>query len=599
MPYEFYWDSRAASADLSYQIDRDNLTITASSNFIMNAASEYAGADASTVDTTKTAAAAAAAENAKAIVEEHASKSDYEKLAAYKDEICELVSYNFEAAESLDINTAGSNPFEIIYCFDGDPDTNIVCEGYSKAFMHLCNLSTFSGEVNCYVPTGTMDGGPHMWNIVTILGRNFLVDITNCDAGMVGNPDNIFLKGVTGSVQNGYTLDLSDIGQGKISYVYTDETIEDYGTGILTLTYLDYSDDLPAVGDASVPVDDHVIWANGGKNYKTAVVTPEIQATSWVNSKGKTQKTKLAWTTSLTAEAPLFDTAKHKVMTKSDKTVATASNGKITAKSGGETGEATAYVYVSDLGTMTSELHTVTVKNAPSSILLFDDAEKTDKKEALKKTNLIAGGEAIRVYITPTAKQGAVSDDCTYTISAKKNDGLVQFSEIKTDENGRLYFEVSALKVQKLGKVSKVSVAVACDQSGKKATLNVSIVAPVEAVGAEGEGAIAKKGDTAALALTFDVAGDSRLYTDKLQLVASASEPVVDSTGKKVTMTKSKEISAKLEKDGVTVTLKASKDVTAAQNVYVIVTDASTKLKTAHKIAEIGADGVITPVALS
>ena len=64
----------------------------------------------------------------------------------------------------------------------------MVCEGYSKAFKYLCDL-TWTGsdsEVACYLPTGTMDGGDHMWNIVSIGGVNYLTDITNCDSGTIG-----------------------------------------------------------------------------------------------------------------------------------------------------------------------------------------------------------------------------------------------------------------------------------------------------------------------------------------------------------------------------------------------------------------------------
>ena len=86
------------------------------------------------------------------------------------------------------------------------PDTKVVCEGYSKAFQYLCDLSGFDG---CYTVSGMMRGGtgagPHMWNIVTLEGKNYLVDVTNCDGNSIGAPDKLFLAGASGSVETGYT----------------------------------------------------------------------------------------------------------------------------------------------------------------------------------------------------------------------------------------------------------------------------------------------------------------------------------------------------------------------------------------------------------
>ena len=73
-----------------------------------------------------------AIENAGAIVDEHREEDNYEKLVSYRQEICEAVSYNDEAAS--DDTMPYGNPWQLIWVFDGDPDTNVVCEGYSKAF---------------------------------------------------------------------------------------------------------------------------------------------------------------------------------------------------------------------------------------------------------------------------------------------------------------------------------------------------------------------------------------------------------------------------------------------------------------------------------
>ena len=140
-----------------------------------------------------------------AIVDEYSSASDYDKLCGYKEEICGLVSYNDPAAQG---GFSYGNPWQMIWVFDGDPDTTVVCEGYSKAFKYLCDQSDFSGDISCITATGTMDGGDHMWNIVNMEdGCNYLVDVTNCDEGTVGAPDQLFLVGTpNGDIDNGYVF---------------------------------------------------------------------------------------------------------------------------------------------------------------------------------------------------------------------------------------------------------------------------------------------------------------------------------------------------------------------------------------------------------
>ena len=71
------------------------------------------GENVFTANPEKIAAAAKAAENAKAIVEDNKNKSDYDKLRAYKDAICELVSYDFTVIENPD--TPFGDPWQLVY----------------------------------------------------------------------------------------------------------------------------------------------------------------------------------------------------------------------------------------------------------------------------------------------------------------------------------------------------------------------------------------------------------------------------------------------------------------------------------------------------
>lgn len=244
-PYELYWfdkvfeqdDVRAISVRPICSVDGQQTTVTVSDcQILMVVSQDYAVTDAATQqyylyspDTAKTGAAKTAAATAAQVVAENQGKGIYSKLVAYREYITKAVDYNFDVANTA--NYPYGDPWQLIYVFDGDPNTNVVCEGYSKAFKYLCDL-TWTGsdpEVACYLPTGTMDGGTgagdHMWNIVSIGGVNYLTDITNCDSGTTGAPDQLFLCGAEGSVDASYAAATTN---GTVTYVYDQNTKDIY-----------------------------------------------------------------------------------------------------------------------------------------------------------------------------------------------------------------------------------------------------------------------------------------------------------------------------------------------------------------------------------
>ena len=135
------------------------------------------------VNSTKFNSVQNAVVKAQNIVQANAGLSDYEKLMAYKNAICDLTEYDYNAASAKPVQYG--DPWQIISVFDGNPDTKVVCEGYSKAFQYLCDKSTFQ-DINtvCYTVMGYLSGGGlsnpegHMWNIVSLGGKNYLVDVT-------------------------------------------------------------------------------------------------------------------------------------------------------------------------------------------------------------------------------------------------------------------------------------------------------------------------------------------------------------------------------------------------------------------------------------
>lgn len=241
-PYELYWfdkvfkqdDVSAISVRPICSVDGQQTTVTVSDcQILMVVSQDYAVTDAATQqyylyspDTAKTGAATAAAAKAAEVVAKNQGKGTYSKLVAYADYIKNAVSYNYAAADKNN-NYSYGDPWQLIYVFDENPDTNVVCEGYSKAFKYLCDL-TWTGsdpEVACYLPTGTMDGDAHMWNIVSIGGANYLTDITNCDSGTIGAPDQLFLCGAKGGVNEGYAAATTG---GAVTYVYDQRTKDIY-----------------------------------------------------------------------------------------------------------------------------------------------------------------------------------------------------------------------------------------------------------------------------------------------------------------------------------------------------------------------------------
>lgn len=238
MPYEMYWADKVSGCKFKY-FKSGGVLIHVTMR--IEVADVFQGSSTYSVDTSKARASAAAVSNANAIVENNKDKTDYEKLVAYRDAICGLVSYDNVAAGSGSFSL-DNRAWQLVNVFDGDNTTNVVCEGYSKAFKYLCDLTSFAGDVACYCVSGDLisnsGSGGHMWNIVTLEGNNYLVDVTNSDAGTVGYYDSsLFLAGTTkGSADTSYTFK-------AVSFAYDDNTKALWGTdgsSFLTLASSNY-----------------------------------------------------------------------------------------------------------------------------------------------------------------------------------------------------------------------------------------------------------------------------------------------------------------------------------------------------------------------
>lgn len=283
MPYELYWLDNEAGINFVFNNDwfRNNMYIypdsegntcigietadtekgTLEMTFSFYVSQDYSKGGSPTqygpkktteVNTSLTKAAANTANNISGIIRSAKDKYDDEKLYQYKDDICRLASYHPTAMRDPDFPYG--DPWQLIYVFDGDPGTKVVCEGYSKAFQYLCDNTSFTdSNVESRLVSGQMGGntrgrvisGAHMWNIVHMSdGKNYIADITNCDDETMaaddpsGYPDEVFLKGaVYGSVREGYTFNYDD---GKLYYKYEPKILRLFTEEELTLSDLDY-----------------------------------------------------------------------------------------------------------------------------------------------------------------------------------------------------------------------------------------------------------------------------------------------------------------------------------------------------------------------
>ena len=291
-PYDLFWYDKTAGyvySGYGYSSDYETIYVPDDSEYTitMAVAEEYAPenpdiypvsfSDGTTkdyiyeYDISLTQSITTAANNAKAIVAANSGNSDYNKLKAYKEAICERVEYNYDAAEND--STPYGNPWQLVWVFDDDASTKVVCEGYSKAFKYLCDESDFKADISCILVTGYLGSGTgagrHMWNVVK-MGDNkrYLVDVTNCDTGF-----SLFLVGYQDiSERDGKTWYIYD---GQLAYLYDDNLTDLFSEEELQIASVDFD---PANSRLAAPVISNVQHGTTIGTEFTATVTGPSEA---------------------------------------------------------------------------------------------------------------------------------------------------------------------------------------------------------------------------------------------------------------------------------------------------------------------------------
>lgn len=297
-PYELYWFDKTvgifAAKPGSYYLSSENGgTITIEDEYIFRFAISKSYANTSsdkfkasdktyylTTKTSKITAANEAVARADALVKSCAKLSDYDKIIAYSDYILDAVSYNFDARDSDDYG----DPWQMIYVFDENSKTNVVCEGYSKAMQYLCSKTSWDSPcIDCRLVSGLTyydgDYTNHMWNIIhmprstdyTSSGGTFLLDLTNSDSESIGSDRSLFLAPTSGgSVSDGYKFDTS---VGDVYYYYLTPSKSAYTTGQLSISTGHYT---YKCTEGHTLITHEAVQAEPGKNGKTEEVLCKV-----------------------------------------------------------------------------------------------------------------------------------------------------------------------------------------------------------------------------------------------------------------------------------------------------------------------------------
>ncbi len=613
-PYEFYWFDKSAGYQYSSSASVSGSQVTIKYTVSFKVGSEYRGSSEFTVDTSVTSAASSAASNAQAIVSSNSGKSDLERLKAYKDKICELVSYDNDAADN--INTSGYvvDPWQVIHVFDKDSSTNVVCEGYAKAFQYLCDLD---GGLTCYSVSGTMSGGtgsgPHMWNIVTYEEKNYLVDVTNCDDGSIGSPDELFMKDMTKVTScSKYSR---KIGSTTITFTYDDDTKEYFGDYILNLDsdYVNeggnaveaegslFTNEAATSAVAATGVD---VYVNGAKlkgstpvDYKSTALYAKTEADGkYVAVITTTNRMPTVTNGKVVADKAAKDYAKASVKGK-----------KITVTAGKRTG--TAYLWLLDIDNkrvVWSASAKINVKGAASAVAIYDTASPATGAKPLKAGVVGSQSTSEKFYFSSTIKDASkgvpntLAADLEYTVVA---DSKNKVALVVNYSPGNSFFTVTAPKLNPVNnKIKTVSgkVIVTNVQSGKKATITITVGNDILATEASIKTGYAtlidEKGDVSKVDIAPTLNDSFIPSTNKVSVAVLSGDAVFEKT--KLKTAKSKSFSAKLQSNGagyrIRITNSGAKQPAPAV-VYLVATNAAKKT-TYYKVAAITAGGEVTAV---
>lgn len=248
----------------------------------------YRGADEFTLDRSTLQKVTTAESTAEQVISDNSGKGIYDTIRAYADWISEHVSYDHSWDSTPDSEITSNSPWSMIAVFDNDPSTNVVCEGYSKAFQYLMDHTqrfVDAGIVSKLVTsTKLVDGNDngHMWNVVTIDGKNYIVDVTWYDNDSDSYNDSYLLGGQA-------TVDADTEGY----HTYDQDTTDFYTQDELRLsgTAYDRSSEKPATVVTGPAVTGGGDTSTGGNTSGTSGNTSGNSGSTGGNTSGNSGTT--------------------------------------------------------------------------------------------------------------------------------------------------------------------------------------------------------------------------------------------------------------------------------------------------------------------
>ncbi|MCR5783988.1 MAG: hypothetical protein K6G90_14785 [Clostridia bacterium] len=180
-------------------------------------------------------------------------KSDYGKVIAITDWICDNVTYDY-----ANLDNDGYNLKYTAYA--AAINGTSVCQGYATLFYRMA----LDNDIDARVVTGTADGGDHAWNIVRLDGVYYLVDVTWADG--TGRKDKYILCGT------------EDFGLDAGSHIadWPPELYTDYTISATAYPYSRAGGQMPEI--TSQPSD---VMAQNGKKAEFSVGAAGAESYQW------------------------------------------------------------------------------------------------------------------------------------------------------------------------------------------------------------------------------------------------------------------------------------------------------------------------------
>lgn len=173
--------------------------------------------------------------NIKSVLKKYKGLSDYKKIRAYAQWIADHTSYDYEGYYHGDLTDSATSFYGV---FDGNPKTKSVCSGYADAFQLLMDNSFFYDKS---IRSILVESTDHAWNVVTIGGKNYFVDVTWGDEERAGYLNGLYFLNSKKVLDNLNKGKCDRLPKDNNNHVYNHETRAAYTRKELTISKKKYN----------------------------------------------------------------------------------------------------------------------------------------------------------------------------------------------------------------------------------------------------------------------------------------------------------------------------------------------------------------------